>query len=75
VHVPKRPGEPDCTWADTTKITTQLGWKPTISFPEGVLHMLTELDKWGDAPLWDPQSIGEATKTWFRYMTPKEILK
>ena len=28
VHLPKRPGEPDCTWADITKIKTQLGWSP-----------------------------------------------
>ena len=26
VHIPKRPGEPDCTWADITKITRDLGW-------------------------------------------------
>jgi hypothetical protein len=25
VYVPKRPGEPDCTWADISKISTQLG--------------------------------------------------
>lgn len=75
VHVPKRPGEPDCTWADITKITTQLGWKPTVSFPEGVTRMLTEINNWRDAPLWDPESIGEATKTWFHYMTPRETAR
>ena len=30
VYVPKRPGEPDCTLADIAKITTRLGWKPTV---------------------------------------------
>jgi UDP-glucose 4-epimerase len=75
VQLPKRPGEPDCTWADITKITTQLGWKPTVSFPEGVSRMMAEIENWKDAPLWDPQSIREATNTWFRYMTPKQEVK
>lgn len=68
-YVPKRPGEPDCTWADTTKIEKQLAWKPQISFREGVARMTADIDKWQDAPLWDPQSIAEATKTWFKYMS------
>jgi UDP-glucose 4-epimerase len=68
VYVPKRPGEPDCTWADITKITTELGWKPEVSFEEGVAKMVAEIDHWQDAPLWDPDSIKKATKTWFKYM-------
>src|SRR5579885_592325 len=28
VHIPKRPGEPDCTFADTRKIRKRLGWAP-----------------------------------------------
>src|SRR5437016_11659213 len=32
VYVPKRPGEPDCTWADIAKITRELGWKQKVSF-------------------------------------------
>lgn len=35
IHIPKRPGEPDCTWADITKITQQLGWSQQISFEDG----------------------------------------
>jgi UDP-glucose 4-epimerase len=71
VHIPKRPGEPDCTWADITKITTRLGWKPIVPFEEGVKMMVAEIDKWKDAPLWDPASIAESTKTWFKYLGPK----
>jgi len=26
-NIPKRPGEPDCTWADIGKIQRDLGWK------------------------------------------------
>ena len=29
VYIPKRPGEPDCTFADTTKIKEILNWKPS----------------------------------------------
>ncbi len=68
IYVPKRPGEPDCTWANITKIQTLLGWKPTISFEEGVKRMLTDIELWRDAPLWDPNSIAKATETWFRYL-------
>jgi UDP-glucose 4-epimerase len=65
VHLPKRPGEPEITWADIGKITRDLGWRPTISFEEGVRRMMAEIEKWSDAPLWDPESIGRATETWF----------
>jgi UDP-glucose 4-epimerase len=68
VYVPKRPGEPDCTWADITKVTTELNWQPEVSFEEGVAKMIAEIDHWQDAPLWDPDSINEATKAWFKYM-------
>ncbi|WOI11827.1 GDP-mannose 4,6-dehydratase [Thalassospira lucentensis] len=68
VHIPKRPGEPDCTWADTTKINHDLGWKPRVSFEEGVKRIVDNIDYWRDAPLWDVSSIETATKTWFQYM-------
>lgn len=65
VPIPKRPGEPETTWADTTKITRDLGWHPLVDFEEGVGRMLAEIDYWREAPLWTPQSIAEATRTWF----------
>lgn len=67
-YLPKRPGEPDCTWADITKITTDLGWRPEVSFAQGVEQMLSDIEHWRDAPLWDRQSIAAATKTWFEYL-------
>jgi UDP-glucose 4-epimerase len=68
VYIPKRPGEPDCTWADITKIQRDLGWKPAVTFKDGVQRMMDKIELWSDAPLWDPQTIAQATKTWFEYL-------
>ncbi len=68
VHVPRRPGEPECTWADITKIRRRLGWEPRISFEEGVTRMLEQIECWRAAPVWDVASIAEATETWFQYL-------
>ena len=65
VYIPKRPGEPDVTWADIGKITRDLKWQPRIPFEQGVAWMMAEIDNWRDAPLWDPDSIKQATRTWF----------
>lgn len=70
-YIPKRPGEPDCTWADITRITAELGWKPQLSFEEGVANIVANIDYWRNAPLWDPDSIAKATRTWFEFMTPQ----
>ena len=68
IHIPKRPGEPDCTWADTAKIMRDLDWQPQVEFEDGVNRMLAQLDYWRDATLWTPDSIAQATKTWFDYL-------
>jgi UDP-glucose 4-epimerase len=68
VTLPKRPGEPDCTWARIDRIRTELGWEPKVSFEEGVGKVLADIDYWRSAPLWDPDSIAEATRTWFQFM-------
>ena len=68
VHIPKRPGEPDCTWADITKIGTELGWKPQVSVDAGVRIMLDSIDYWRDAPVWTTERIAEATSDWFRHL-------
>ena len=69
VHIPKRPGEPDCTWADITKAKKLLGWEPKISFEEGVKILLENIDYWREAPVWDRKSIATATKKWFEYLS------
>jgi UDP-glucose 4-epimerase len=67
-YIPKRPGEPDCTFADVTRIQNQLGWQAKVDFPTGVERMLESIELWREAPLWDAGSIHEATKSWFKYL-------
>lgn len=69
VHVPKRPGEPDVTWADTRKACAALDWAPKVRFEDGVAEMLTEIERWREAPVWDPESIEQATQGWFATLT------
>ena len=68
VHIPKRPGEPDCTWADISKARRLLNWEPKVSLEEGVGIVLDNIDFWREAPLWTPESIADATKNWFKYL-------
>ena len=72
IYIPKRPGEPNCTWADITRINQELGWKPLVSFEQGVANIVKNIEYWKNAPLWEPDSIATATKTWFEYMMPQE---
>lgn len=68
-HILKRPGEPDCTFADTTRIHVSLGWKPEVSFEEGVEKLLACIEDWRSAPVWTPETISEATKEWFQFLS------
>jgi len=72
VHIPKRPGEPDCTFAETEKIKRLLNWKPQVSFEQGVQNMLEVIEHWRDAPVWDAPSIDRATNSWFKYLGSKQ---
>ncbi|MFB6356622.1 MAG: SDR family oxidoreductase [bacterium] len=67
-HIPERPGEPDCTFADISKIRDQLGWEPQIEFKEGVEKLLNQIDEYKDAPVWDEDSIEDATESWFEHL-------
>lgn len=71
ISLPDRPGEPRITHADISKISSDLGWKPKISFEQGVNRMLNEIENWQDAPLWTPDKIENATKNWFKFLKNK----
>lgn len=68
VHLPKRPGEPDVTFADIQSIKKELGWNPEVSLEEGIKVLQNCIDDWKDAPIWDATSIEAATKSWFKYL-------
>ena len=65
IHIPKRPGEPDATWADIGKVSSILGWHPKVGFETGVGNMVARIDDWRDAPLWTADRIAVVTKSWF----------
>lgn len=70
-YIPKRPGEPDCTFAKVEKITKLLDWRPQISFENGVAMMMANIENWREAPIWDSSSIQKATQSWFKYLGRK----
>lgn len=73
VHIPKRPGEPDCTFADISKIRAELCWQPQVSIEEGISRLLEHIDYWREAPVWTPDSIADATRDWFRYLGENKL--
>ena len=68
-YIPKRPGEPDCTWADISKANKLLNWKPKVGLEAGVQILLNNMEYWTDAPVWDKKSIAKATEKWFEYLS------
>ncbi len=68
VKIPKRPGEPNRSLADITKIQKEINWKPSIKIEDGVRMMLKIIENWKEAPVWTPEKIEEATKPWFNYL-------
>jgi UDP-glucose 4-epimerase len=68
VRVPKRPGEPDCTHADTTRIEALLGWHAKVDIETGVRTLLDNIADWRDAPVWTPSTIEGATSAWFQHL-------
>ena len=68
VYIPKRPGEPDCTWADIQKAKALLHWYPKVEFEQGVHVLLQNIDYWREAPVWSEESIADATASWFKYL-------
>jgi len=68
INIPKRPGEPDQTNADSRRFAGYTGWAPEVTFEEGVQIVLENIDYWRSAPVWTPELISEATRDWFRFL-------
>jgi len=68
VNIPKRPGEPDRSLADISKIKKQLNWKPKISINKGIKMLLKNINDWKKAPVCTPKTIKKATKNWFKLL-------
>lgn len=67
-YIPKRPGEPDITFADISKIQDQLNWQPKVPIEDGVQQLVENIEYWRNAPVWNPESIAKETKEWFDYL-------
>jgi UDP-glucose 4-epimerase len=69
IHVSKRPGEPDRSMADITKIKKHFNWKPQISINKGIKMLLKNISDWKDSPVWTPKKIKIATRLWFKLLS------
>ena len=56
VKIPKRPGEPDRSLADISKIKAHFDWQPKITINEGIKMLLKNINEWKEAPVWTPGS-------------------
>jgi UDP-glucose 4-epimerase len=73
VFLPKRPAEPDITFANIEKARLLLGWSPQKEFVQGVDELLTNIQEWKDAPLWNESSISLATEKWFHHLGKNDV--
>lgn len=67
-YIPKRPGEPERTFADLKKIKKELKWKPKINIEKGLKYILKDINYWKNAPVWNKKKIETQTKDWFKYI-------
>lgn len=72
INIPDRPGEPKETLADISRIKAELDWTPMVSFEEGLSEIIRNIHEWKEAPLWEPESIAQATAKWFQILDRKE---
>ena len=68
IKIPKRPKEPNITFAETSKIKKDLNWQPKVKFEKGIKIILSNIDYWKNSTLWTKNKINIATKDWFKYL-------
>lgn len=69
IDLPRRPGEPEMTWADISMIKDYLGWEPKVTLEEGVKVMLKHLDDWKEEKVWTVEDIEKVTRRWFENLS------
>ncbi len=68
IFIPERPGEPNRSCADISKIKKAINWEPKINIEDGVKTLLDKINDWKEAPVWTPNSIKKATEVWFKLL-------
>ena len=68
VFIPKRPGEPDCTFANISKIKKYYKWKPKVNLDQGLNIIFKQIDYWKESKVWTMKSIASATREWFKFL-------
>ena len=71
IYIPKRPGEPNCTFADIKKIKKELNWQPKININKGINIMLNNIVYWKNATKCTNEKIKISTKNWFKFLNEK----
>ena len=57
VFIKKRPGEPDCTFANVSKVKKLIKWKPKINIKKGIQYLIKDINYWKKAPIWTPKKL------------------
>ena len=70
-RLPDRPGEPKETMALIYKANKMLGWKPTVSFEDGLACMAADTDYWKNGRVWTWEESVESQEDWYRYLRRK----
>jgi len=68
IFIPKRPGEPDCTFANISKIKKYYKWEPKINLDQGLNIVLKQINYWKKTKVWTKKSIASATREWFKFL-------
>jgi UDP-glucose 4-epimerase len=68
IFIPKRPGEPDCTFANISKIKKYYKWEPKINLDQGLNIILKQINYWKKTKVWTKKSIASATREWFKFL-------
>lgn len=68
IKIPKRPGEPNMTFANILKIKKLTNWCPKVDIETGIELLKKDKKNWKKAPVWTPRKIKKATKKWFYYL-------